>query len=304
MLNITLNTDDNYLQHCMAMLCSLFENNKKNSITIHVLKKNLSSSSEKQIVDLTHKYDNYVKFYDVDESSLVGVQFRKNRPLSMAAYYRLLLSSILPQNIDKVLYLDCDMIVLTDVSELFKIELDEYGLAATLDEFPYDNQHRLQLHLPCDAKTFCSGIMLVNLKYWREHNIEPKLLEYAKRQRQVVYLHDQDVLNYAFKNKWFLLPPKWNRGATNYNCFAPHLYKKFDIYEYIKKPAVIHYAAPWLKPWYDVKYPYTNLYRHYLKKSGYETPIFVKVPISKRILVLKLRATLFIKNFVKKISLR
>lgn len=85
----------------------------------------------------------------------------------MAAYYRLLLSSVLPQNLDKVLYLDCDMIVMRDIQEIFKIEIDNYALAATIDKFPYTEKHRLQLHMEVGERTFCSGIMLVNLKYWR-----------------------------------------------------------------------------------------------------------------------------------------
>ena len=119
--NVVINTDDKYLQHAMAMLCSLYESNKTHQITVHVLCKELSEESKKYIDTLSDHYDNHASFYEVDEGRLTGVQFRKNRPLSMAAYYRLLLSSILPTQIDKVLYLDCDMIVVRDIQEIFNI---------------------------------------------------------------------------------------------------------------------------------------------------------------------------------------
>lgn len=275
--DVVINTDDNYMQHTMAMLCSLYENNSEHDITIHVLQKGLSDKSRDYLCDLSKRYDNKVKFYTVNEAVLQGVQFRKNRPLSMAAYYRLLLSSVLPDDLDKVLYLDCDIIVVRDIKEIFSIELDNYSLAATLDHFPYTQQHRLQLHMEVDERTFCSGIMMVNLKYWREHNVEPKLLEYAKRHKEVIFLHDQDVLNYCFKKTWFLLPPKWNRGAYTIKPLPYSYYHDFDIKEYAFNPILYHYADLVLKPWLDAPSPFKNIYVKYLHLSGYKEVKYKKV---------------------------
>ncbi len=274
--DVVINTDDKYLQHCMAMLCSLYENNAVHEITLHVLQKHLSDESKEYIEGLTSKYQNHVFFYEMDETPLQGVQFRKNRPLSMAAYYRLLLSSVLPQEVDKVLYLDCDIIVLRDISEIFCIELDDYALAASIDYFPYSQQHRLQLHMEADERTFCSGVMLVNLNYWRNHNVESGLLEYAKRKRNVVYLHDQDVLNYYFKKKWFLLPPKWNRTANKLRAQRLQWCKKFDYKEYAFEPILIHYASVGIKPWYNAPVPERRSYEEYLQKSGFRNIVYEK----------------------------
>lgn len=281
--DVTINTDNNYVQHAMATLCSLFENNKEHEITVHILQKDLTEKSHEYFDGLAHRYGNHIKYYTVDESRLQGVQFRKNRPLSMAAYYRLLLASTLPRDIEKVLYLDCDMIILRDITEIFHIELNDYALAATLDDFPYDQQHRLQLHMEADERTFCSGLMFVNLKYWRDHNVEPGLLEYAKRHRDVVYLHDQDVLNYFFKKKWFLLPPKWNRLAGRLTPDNISIYKKFDVDDYRFAPMLIHYASVDVKPWYDVRSPDKKEYLKYLGLSGFKDASFS--PKSKRLQV-------------------
>lgn len=275
--DIVINTDDKYLQHAMAMLCSLYENNKKHNIIVHILQKSLSDKSKQYLTELSEKYNNSIIYYDVDESRLQGVQFRKNRPLSMAAYYRLLLSSVLPNDLEKVLYLDCDIIVVRDLEEIFHIEIENYALAASLDTLPYCHQHRLQLHMEADERTFCSGIMLVNLKYWRDKNVEPELLEYAKRHRNVVYLHDQDVLNYKFKKQWFLLPPKWNRIANEIKPKSYINYKDFDIQEYIFNPMLYHFASVHVKPWLVAPVPCKSKYIKYLKKSGYEEVSFIPV---------------------------
>lgn len=282
-MNITINTDNNYIQHCLAMLCSLYHNNNGHSIKLHVLTRELSHKNRDYIEQLTTLYNNEVFFYQVDESLLEGVQFRKNRPLTKAAYYRLLLSTILSESIDKVLYLDCDMIVLRDISSIFKIEIDNYALAATRDNgFPYTNKHRMQLHLQVTDSTFCSGLMLVNLKYWRDNGVERMLLEYAKRHRDEVFLHDQDVLNYVFKGKWFALPPKWNRGAYSKKISSTEGLKQFDYAEYYREPIVLHYSERTIKPWYNCSSYKKKEYVKYLSLSGYPDIYYSPVTLKQR----------------------
>lgn len=284
--DVTINVDDNYIQHCMAMLCSLYVNNSEHKITMHILSKSLAEENKKLLSNLTAKYDNKCFYYEIDETPLEGVQFRSERPLSKAAYYRLLLCSVLPKNLEKVFYLDCDIIVLRDLSEIFQLELDDYALAASLDNFPYTQQHRLQLSMEVGERTFCSGVMLVNLKYWREHNCEPRLLEYAKRHRKEVHLHDQDVLNYLFKKQWFLLPPKWNRCAYVHQCTKYNGYKNFDYREFREAPMLLHYAAVGIKPWYDVYTPFKSAYITYLRLSGYQPVKMNHVSFRKRLSLL------------------
>lgn len=291
-IDITINTDDKYLQHAMAMLCSFFESNIKHDVSLHVLQKNLSDYSKQSIKELCTKYSNSVFFYKVDETRLEGVQFRQNRPLTMAAYYRLLLSSLLPFSIHKVLYLDCDMIIKGDVSSLFAIELSNYALAASVDNSPYTSHHREQLHLSVGTPTFCSGIMLVNLDYWRTNNCEVGLIEFAKRKRDIVYLHDQDVMNYYFKNKWFILPPKWNRNAYDLKLPSYGGYKKFDDLEYLFFPKILHYADSFMKPWNLGISCEKRLYEYFLKKSGFENIQYTKISLRGKIFALKI----FIKN--------
>lgn len=279
--NITCNTDDNYIQHCMAMLCSLFENNKDKHFHVYILTSSLSSENIESLDLLFDKYKQEMFFPKINEALLDGVQFRKNRPLSKAAYYRLLLSSVL--NIDKVLYLDCDMIILGDINELYNVDLTNYSLAACIDPMPFNNEHRMQLNLSVGAKTFCSGIMLLNLQYWRENASESKLVSFAKKKRIPVYLHDQDVLNHVFQNTWFVLPPKWNRTPMARGIYDVK-YKYYDYYENYNKPMVYHYCSG-IKPWENVFSLKRQFYVKYLYMSGYNKIKFTKVSVKKRLYV-------------------
>ena len=110
-LHIGCSTDDNYVHHACVMLCSLLENNPDDRIVVHLLHEKLTPKNQKAISHLVERYKAEIVFHRVDTTKLAGVKFRKKRPLSLAAYYRLLLSSLLPQT-DKILYLDVDMVVL------------------------------------------------------------------------------------------------------------------------------------------------------------------------------------------------
>ena len=295
--HFTCNTDDNYLQHGCAMLCSLFENNRGMHFHVHLLTKELSHENRMFVRELCEKYGNELSVYDVDEKKLEGVKFRKNRPLTMAAYYRILLPEILDESIDRVLYLDCDIVVLGEVKELYELCLDDLALAACLDASPYTDLHRRQLVLDLKDSTFCSGLMMINLKYWRNNKSEDKLLEYSKREREVVYLHDQDALNYVFKNKWYVLPYKWGVAPYSYAVLDGRQ-KRFDIDEYVFNPKIIHYASP-IKPWLDVWQPRQKYYIRYLKLSEFPNATLEKINMSVRLNVWFSNLRYFVNRYIR-----
>ena len=146
-LHIGCSTDDNYVHHACVMLCSLLENNPDDRIVVHLLHEKLTPKNQKAISHLVERYKAEIVFHRVDTTKLAGVKFRKKRPLSLAAYYRLLLSSRLPQT-DKILYLDVDMVVLGKIKPLFELYIEPYGVAAVKDVVPCIDEHRVQLSIP------------------------------------------------------------------------------------------------------------------------------------------------------------
>ena len=279
--HVTCNTDEKYFQHCSAMLCSLLENNKDLIFNIHLLTSGLKPSLVENLDEMVSRYGSSLTIHNMNESKLEGVKIRTQRPLTKAAYYRILLPDVINIGIDKILYLDCDIIVLGSVKELYNLELDNYALAACEDVSPYNSLHRNQLQLSMSDKAFCSGIMMINLKYWREHQAVTKLLEYSKREREVIFLHDQDSLNYVFKNQWFKLPYKWNVTPLSIVPLDSDQ-RTFDLIEYVLDRRIIHYSSS-LKPWFDVWFPERKYYRKYLVGSQLKNPVFIHVPIHQRI---------------------
>lgn len=273
--HICLSTDDNYSIYCGVTICSLFENNPDSQFVIHIIINKLHEDNIAKLKSIAEKYNSKILFHKVDSSKLEGCKYREYIPLTEAAYYRLLLSSILP-DVKKALYLDCDIIVNGTIDELFKIELDNYPLAAVKDPGDVCEERRNQLSIPYGEAYFNSGVLLINLDYWRRYNVETKLLEFAKRERRV-YFHDQDALNYVFKGKWYSLSPKWNK--SNYTSMEKIVFFcKEDEKAYVRDARIIHYSSD-LKPWYKI---YGTKYRKLYKKFAKISQCEDKNPIRRR----------------------
>ena len=282
--NITCSTDDNYLQHCMAMLCSVFENNKEHEVHVHMMiDDKLSQKSRQLIEELATRYNNKAFFYDVDpklvsEFDVSKANYNGIRRFPMIVYYRLLLQFYLSKEIDRILYLDCDVIVLSDLSDLFNLNLENYGLAAVKDSTPISSRHRRKMGLGLQHSAFCSGVMMINLNYWRENDAYKQFLEFFNHDKDFVYLPDQDVLNYVFRDKWIELSYKW--GKTPFSTIVvDKSQKSFDIVEYAYQPTIIHYSSS-EKPWMNIWLPYKKAYQHYLKLSNFNKPQVTRLKAS------------------------
>jgi lipopolysaccharide biosynthesis glycosyltransferase len=254
-------TDDKYAQHCAVMLCSLFEKNKDKIFCIHILTTTLNEDTKQKLSNMVQSYHSTCIFHRVDEAKLKGVQLRKKVP-NYATYFKLLLSSVIDEEINIVLYLDSDIVINGEITPIFELDIDKYALAA-VEDAPIEYAHRMQLSLPCDAKYFNAGVMLVNLAYWRKNDSENHLLAFAKKERFVFY-HDQDALNVVFQGQWFSLSPIWNKfNMYPWLCIPPRFDRWEDTFLFKKYPIVIHYVG--LRPWFNLPFiPYGKLYRKFL----------------------------------------
>lgn len=272
-LDITCSTDDKYLQHCAAMLCSIFENNREHDITVHLLHNRLSVDSQSLLSNLASRYDKRIIYYDVDMDKLGDVYINEDlHPnLSISTYYRMLLPSLLDVSVNKVFYLDCDVIVLGDISPLFTLDMEGYGVAGVEDTTPGFDYHRRVMGMTLNQKAFCAGVLMINLKYWRDHDCEKKLLDYAHKMAHKLLLEDQDVLNHEFRGHWFKLPYKYMRTPM---AIAPmnRQQRWADIEEYVFNPVIIHYAAH-VKPWLDISIPDGEYYWEYVRLSQFPNPV-------------------------------
>lgn len=278
--HVTCSTDDNYVQHCVVMLCSLMENNQSIHICVHLLHHALSSQSLKIIKELCERYGNDIFFYDIDDATMRTFNISADHNLTVACYYRLLLPSLLSRNVHRVLYLDCDIVVLKNIQDLFDLDLGDRPLAAVADATPVSNHHRFVMGLGIDDKAFCSGVMMINLDYWRDNHSQERMLKYASEMGDNLIMEDQDVLNHEFRGRWLRLPYKYGKTPLSVVVLDKNQ-RMFDIEEYVHDPSIMHYSAK-LKPWLDVWFPDRHYYLDYLAKSGFPNPKFIAISSSYR----------------------
>ena len=282
-INVLCATDDNYAPYCGVMLTSFLENHKAFHTEVYiVVKKRLKE--EKRLKRLEERYDvkvNIVEFpfSDITSSFPIG-----NRHWTIEMYYRLFAPELLPKDIDRVLYLDCDIIVDGDVSEMYFSDINNISALVCPDFFMYVKHKGWATHLGYEEEKgyFNSGVMFINLDYWREHNIQESCLEYLKIHHDILFFYDQDVLNYVLRDTKKFVNLEYNFLS---NLISKGVYNSFDTAtknEIIScHPRVIHFISP--KPWsiFSYKYTYVSIWDKYCKMSQWRKPLFQKLPKEK-----------------------
>lgn len=177
------------------------------------------------------------------------------RGISAGAYLRLLLHRILP-DVDKVLYLDVDILVRESLLPVWRIDLGSNLLAAVkgpvnLSEKWEWNSSRPYWKLLAGARGgyINSGVLLLNLEEIRRRQLDRQWEQLAKQQ---LYYQDQDILNITCQRAIFYLPPKWNRltylSAEDFEQMAAEgIFTETECVEAQKSPVILHYAGD--KPW-------------------------------------------------------
>ena len=171
-------------------------------------------------------------------------------------YARLLAPDILPGNVDRLLYLDADLLVLDDISKLWALPLEGNLVAAVQDmavphvSSPMGLRRFEELGIEPGAPYFNAGVYLADLGAWREQGVTRKTLAYLDRYHDDVNLLDQDALNAVLHGRWQRLDVRWNLIAS-LAARGHYRPRGIDSREYrnaLAHPGIVHFAGL-LKPW-------------------------------------------------------
>lgn len=272
-------TDDKFVQHCCVMLVSLLSNN--DDVSIYVLTEGLQPKNQQVIKDEVTDKGGVVHFCIVAPAIIdhfpmpAGVELAH---ISRATYYRLLIADLLPQEVERVLYLDCDIVINGSIEELWQTPLDNYALSAVL-QAGYGSE-AVRLGYPIEFGYFNAGVTLMNLRYFREHDITRRLMAYIVSHYHSIKYHDQDTLNAVLYNQTLHLMPQWNMTS---NIYAPgfrssadwqdghvvndYSAEKDNARKYKRHPIILHYVSN-PKPWNNgCTHPLTMLYYRYASQT-------------------------------------
>lgn len=265
-INILCATDKNFVPYCGIMLTSLFYNNEDEHIEVYLLVDDTVKEQDKsKYLQLAEQYHQAINIIHVDASTFEKYPVY-NQQWTNSIYYRLLAAELLPASVDKIIYLDADIIVTRSIREMWKIDVEKYALGVVHDIWAPNQQVYDRLGLENDKQYFNSGSMVLNLKYWRDHKLSEQYMKYIKENFEKLWFNDQDTLNGVLFDQKLMLPVSYNFQVL---FLKKSLFdemteeQKKDIVD-TKSPLIMHYSAstkPWMIMYY--KMPYHDLWKHY-----------------------------------------
>lgn len=272
-IHIVFASDDAYVQHLGVLLVSIFENNGEESFVIYILSDNISKEKKALLSQIVEKqYKQHLVFYEMDKAIFRDFPLRARDHISIASYYRLKLPDLLPRDMSRILYLDCDMIVAGKLRPLWETDISGMAVAAVMDNLSFLPETFERLSLPPADKYFNAGTLLINLDYWRQEDVFGKAVKIVNERSDALWWHDQDILNILFHENWCCIPFRWNVMNTimrPFPYYTPALVQEID--EEVRKRAIIHYTCAW-KPWiYPCDNPLCFEYYKYLALSPWKS---------------------------------
>jgi lipopolysaccharide biosynthesis glycosyltransferase len=277
-VTLACNLDDNYARHAGVMLHSVLSAraDSVSRVQIYVLHNGLSEENKRFLLKVTGQFSaTHIRFLQVPVRFLAFVSRRSY--ISTAAYCRVFLPYLL--RTEKVLYLDCDLIVRADIGDLWDMDIaDRYVAAVTLFDRRASWYYRSAYGLVGrDTDFFNSGVLLMNLRKIRKEIPVGKIMAFIATNRAKL-TGDQDVLNAFFYRSWLRLPVVYNAD------YGVYLVKNYKVTNYSETEFVaakdhakiIHFTGP-DKPWrYECSHPLKHLYFEHLAGIGcHDNPKFV-----------------------------
>lgn len=273
-LNLFFSSDNNYAQHLGVAIASLLSNAQtSDELHLYVLDGGISELHKKKIKNLRKIQSFNIEYILQKNQSFEACPLAECTYLSKAAYYRLIIASLKPE-LERAVYIDVDTVILSSLRELWETDL-EANYAGVVEDC---GAMILKSDIPQRLGTnqyFNSGMLLLNLKKWRDDKIEERCFDFIKTQGHKICWVDQDVLNHVLSGKVNFVHPKWNLQTHAFTFGKFNFYDQKLIDEAKKNPAIIHYLEP-NRPWKEnCKLELKSEYLKYLAKYNYRS--FLKI---------------------------
>lgn len=264
-VHVAMATDRNYLKYALTACASMLQYTSRD-VVLHLLHEELTPEDLAGFEALPHAGPFTVRPHRIEAAF-----FKDWPPLrwSVSTYYRMILPELVPE-LDKILYLDCDLLVLDDVGKLFDTDLGEKTCAAVGTRLRQGHYDLIGLDRKCIY--FNAGVMLFNpAKMRRENHVGRFIALFSERGDRIKY-PDQDILNLTYGEDYLKLPLRWNLNTAVYrNPPEDAIYTCEETVAALKDPGIAHFTGRH-KPWRfgaTTHHPYASFYPHFAALSGW-----------------------------------
>lgn len=266
-INILVTFDENYIKPFSVLLKSLKTNNPGEKFHIYLLHSQIPEENLQKLSEYCKVQKSYFTPIKVNRKYFENAKVTKQYPQEM--YYRLLSPIFLPKNINRILYLDPDILVINNIRELWDLDLKENAFAAashnTIFE-PFTDVNKIRLGKNHDY--FNTGVVLMDLEKGRDIVKPEEIFEYVKENALELVLPDQDVFNYLYGDITYQIDDVvWNYDVRYYAIYLMRSSGKVDMDWIMKNTVFLHFCGK-QKPWKE-KYTgkFAPLYKHYMNHT-------------------------------------
>ena len=261
-VNVCFITDENYAVPTLVAVQSLIENRAKNTrYRIYIVAVNLTEEQIKKFQKLTNKK---CRIYVKETNNIYDNINTSHLYVSKAAMLKFNLPNMFPK-LNKLAYIDGDVLILGDLFKLFNTDLNNKYAAVVADIVDVMNGHDTRLGL---SNYFNSGVMLLNLKKMRQDDITNKLIKYKKQDKDKFFM-DQDAFNAVFNEHVKYLPLKYNMLSVYKKIVESDKLSEFynltkqELYQTLNNPIILHMAGNHNKPWESGDAMHRELWKKY-----------------------------------------
>jgi lipopolysaccharide biosynthesis glycosyltransferase len=264
-IHVALTFDDNFWAPAYATMRSIcLASHRRGDLVFHLCHRPLIDEHRADLEKITHEFGAQLFFYDITRSpdfvrTVEGLPYDKR--LTNVVYARLLLDRLLPASIERLIYLDCDMMVRAPIETLWATDLEGKTVGAVPDPWGplfsigKDMRENGDLYDPADTY-FNAGLLLIDMKRWREANLLERIVAFTHEGIMDRIYYDQGFLNIVFRHDLKPLGWRWNFTSPE------PMHERFDI-------AVLHYTGH-AKPWkLFARVAFFRLYRHVMTNDLY-----------------------------------
>lgn len=259
--------DEGYLPQLRVLLTSLAINTPGETFHLYFLHNHLPADCLDQVAACTGPLGYGFSPIPVEDALFRDAPATSRYPKEM--YYRLLAPQLLPEHLERVLYLDPDILVINPLRPLWELDLQGHLFAAAAHTGKTELANNVnRLRLKTDHDYYNSGVLLMDLAACRREVLPQSLFRYVADHKNELFLPDQDLLNALYGDR--ILPIDdviWNYDARNYNNYLLRSGGLCDSWWVMAHTAILHFCGT-VKPW-KTHYPYRFglLYRHYIELS-------------------------------------
>lgn len=271
-MDILLCFDDKSCPQAAVTMLSAIENINA-QINFHILHSNISLKNKfflSLFILSKGNFKSTIQFYEVPEEEYNKLPVPEEHYLPKETYLRLLAAQYLPATINRILYVDTDILFIGDVSDLGQLEIDDYALAATYAWPKFSKEKKLSLGMPSENQYYQGGVLVINLNRWRKDNAFQKMKKFISESKPgTIECHDQDLINAIYYNCIKTLPLKYNIAVhlyanpdSEFIWGVPLAFSVKEVHEAFDDPKIYHYGGKAEnKPWHpDCYVPQGGIY--------------------------------------------